>query len=152
MRKEKEKQSLEERNGNMAENLGGRPKRKDFYKIQKSVITRNYKDRNKGEEINIKRLKVGHTGFNDTMYVLGKRNNDRRERCGVKEKVEHTILHCNRYAAERERLQEKVRAAGHERSLVGLLGTEGEAEGIRSARKALFTFSHDTRLMDRIYK
>ncbi len=80
MGKEKEKQSLEERNGNMAENLGGRPKRKDFYKIQKSVITKNYKERNKGEEINIKRLKVGHTGFNDTMYVLGKRNNDRCER------------------------------------------------------------------------
>ena len=54
---------------------------------------------------------------------------------GVSENVEHVILNSNKYAAEREQFQERVRAAGREWSLTGLLGTEREAGG-----RSLFSY------------
>lgn len=38
----------------MAEKVGGRPERKGgggYHKVQKSVMTKNYEERNRGEEI-----------------------------------------------------------------------------------------------------
>lgn len=60
------------------------------------------------------------------------------------------ILHCVKSTSERELFQEPVRVAGRDWSLVGVLGTEGEAEGRRAVRKALLFFLGDTRLIGRI--
>ena len=62
--------------------------------------------------------------------------------CGVKENVEHILLHCDIYKAEREKLKDKVIEAERERSVFGILGSEGE--GVRATRKALFTFLSET--------
>ena len=84
------------------------------------------------------------------MNIIGKKNTDKCEICGVKENVDHIIIQCVKYAAERERLQRRVRAAQREWSLAGILGAEGEGDKIRDVRKALFNFLRETRLMSRL--
>ena len=66
--------------------------------------------------------------------------------CGVKENVEHIILHCNMYKTEMEKLRDRVRETGRELSLMGILGTEGE--GVRATRKAKYL--SETGLIGRI--
>lgn len=51
-------------------------KGRGYHKIQKSVIRKNYRERNRREEIIIVGLRLDHTGFNGTMFILGKRNSD----------------------------------------------------------------------------
>jgi len=41
------------------------------------------------------RLRVDHTGLNSTLFLMGKRNSENCEKCGVKENTEHVILQCN---------------------------------------------------------
>ncbi len=82
---------------------------------------------------------------------MGKRNNENCDNCGVKENAEHVILDCILYEVERRvLLQNRVREVGREWNLTGILGSEGEGEGIRSSRKALFKFLNYTELMRRI--
>ena len=78
-------------------------KGRKYHNIQKSVITKIFKERNRREEIIMTRLRVGHTGLNDTINLIGKKNTDKCERCGVKENVEHILMQCLKYSSERER-------------------------------------------------
>ena len=119
-----------------------------FYKIQKNVSIKNYMEKNRREEIVMTRLRVDHTGLNGTLFLMGKRNSENCENCGVKENVEHVILNCTLNEVERQVLKDKVQEAGREWNLVGILGSEGE--GIRITRKALFTFLKDSGLWSRI--
>lgn len=96
------------------------------------------------------RLRVDHTGLNGTLFLLGKRNSEKCENCGVKENVEHIILHCILFELERQIFQDRVQEAGREWNLMGVLGTEGEEKGIRITRKALFKFLKDTGWVNRI--
>ena len=74
--------------------------------------------------------------------IMGKSDSDKCGNCGVKEDVEHILLHCDIYKAEREKLKAKVLEAEREWSVVGVLGTKGE--GVRATRKELFTFLSET--------
>ncbi len=47
-------------------------------------------------------------------------------------------------------LQNRVQEVGREWNLTGILGSEGEGEGIRISRKALFKFLNCTGLLRRI--
>ncbi len=67
--------------------------------------------------------------------------------CGVKENAEHVILDCILYEVERRVLQNRVQEVGREWNLTGILGSEGEVEGIRISRKALYKFLNCTGLM-----
>ncbi len=78
---------------------------------------------------------------------MGKCNNDN---CGVKENAEHAIFDCILYEVERRVLENRVQEVGREWNLTGILGSEGEGEGIRIIRKALFKFPDYTGLMKRI--
>ena len=78
-----------------------------YFKIQKSVITKTYKERNRREEIIITRLRLDHTGLNGTLALMGKRNSDKCGDCGVKENVEHILIHCKKYEAERKRSERR---------------------------------------------
>ena len=91
---------------------------------------------------------MDHTELNGTLFLMGKRNSENCENCGVKENVEHVILYCTLNEVERQVLKDKVQEAGREWNLVGILGSEGE--GIRITRKALFTFLKDSGLWSRI--
>jgi len=109
-----------------------------YHKLQKSVITKIYTERNRREDIIITRLRLDHTGLNGTMFIMGKIEVEECRGCGVKENVEHIVLHCNMYKAESEKLRDRVREAGREWSLMGILGTEGE--GVRATRKAILKY------------
>ena len=45
---------------------------------------------------------------------MGKRDSDKCGNCGVKEAVEHILLHCDIYRAEREKLKADVLEAERE--------------------------------------
>ena len=62
----------------------------------------------------IARLRLDHTALNGTLYVMGKSDSDKCGSCGVKEHVEHILLHCDIYKAEREKLKDKVIEAERE--------------------------------------
>ncbi len=81
---------------------------------------------------------------------MGKMNNKNCDNCEVKENAEHVILDCILYEVERRVLQNRVQEVGREWNLTGILGSEGEEEGIRISRKALFKFFNYTGIMRRI--
>ncbi len=74
-------------------------------------------------------MRVGHTGLNSTLFLMGKRNNENCDKCGVKENTEHVLLHCILYEEERRVFQDRVQEAGREWNMMGILGTEGEGGG-----------------------
>ncbi len=47
---------------------------------------------NRQEEVVYSRLRLGHTGLNDTLQIIGKST-----RCQTKEDVEHVLFRCNKY-------------------------------------------------------
>lgn len=107
-------------------------------------------EKTRREELVMTRLRVDHTGLNGTLFLMGKRNSENCENCGVKENVEHVILYCTLNEVERRVFKDKVQETGREWNLVGILGLEGEGEEIRITRKALFKFLKDSGLWNRI--
>ena len=85
------------------------------------------------------------------MYLLGKRIDDLCDMCRVKDTIEHVVLlQCMKYKLKRKVFEEKIKEAGREWSLNGILGTEGEGEEIRKGRRALLVFLRDTGLAAKI--
>ena len=117
-------------------------KGRGYYKIQKSVTIKDYNERNRRDERIITRLRVGHTGLNSTLFIMGKAESNRCGNCGEIENVEHVILKCESYSEEREQLQDKVREAGREWDIMGILGAEGQGVGL--VRKALLKYLYET--------
>ncbi len=93
---------------------------------------------------------MDHTGLNSTLFLMGERNNENCDNCGVKENDEHVIFDCIVYEVERRLLHNRVQEVRCEWNLTGILASEGEGEGIRISRKALFKFLNYTGLMRRI--
>jgi len=54
------------------------------------------------------RLRVDHTGLNGTFFLMGKRNIEKCENCGVKEDAEHILLYCTLNEVERRVFKDKV--------------------------------------------
>ncbi|XDV31197.1 hypothetical protein PO909_033945 [Leuciscus waleckii] len=88
-----------------------------------------YKEKNRREEIIITRLRLDG-GLNSLLAVLGKINSNKCANCGDKENVDHVIMHCSIYESDRRNLHDKVRETGRVWDLKGVLGTEGEEEGM----------------------
>ncbi len=57
------------------------------------------------------RSRVDHTGLNSTLFLMGNRNNENCDNCGVKENAEHVILDCILYEVERQVLQNRVQGS-----------------------------------------
>ena len=95
-------------------------------------------------------LRIGHTYLNDILYLIGRKNSDKCERCGEKENVEHILMNCKSYELEREELKRIVRSIGHEWNLKGILGNEGNITDIHKLRKAIFIYLKNTKLKNRI--
>ena len=123
-------------------------KGRGYYQIQNSVNAKEYSEKSRRDERIITRLRLGHTGLNSTLFIMGKSETKTCGNCGELENVEHIILKCESYSEEREELCEKVREAGREWNIMGILGAEGKGVGL--VRKALLKFLYDSRLSNRI--
>lgn len=54
----------------------------------------------RGMLIIISRLRLGHSGLNSTMHIIGKHPTELCDWCGIRETVEHVLIKCNRYSKE----------------------------------------------------
>ncbi len=80
-----------------------------YYRIQEKVGCRRVcKGNNKTEGI-ITRLRMGHTGLNKTLHLIGKHPSGVCDHCQEEESVEHILCHCQKYIAEREILKKGIR-------------------------------------------
>lgn len=61
----------------------------------------------------ISRLRLGHTGLNSTMHIIGKHPTGLCE-CGIRETVEHVLINCNTYAEERRKILEEFQKKGEQ--------------------------------------
>ncbi len=75
-----------------------------YYRFQEKAGCRN----NKREGI-ITRLRMGRTGLNKTLHLIGKHPTVLCDHCQEEESVEHILCHCQKYIAEREILKKGIR-------------------------------------------
>ena len=90
--------------------------------------------KNRREEPVLTRMRIGHTGLNKTLFLIGKSGTDQFE-CGKTETVQRVLMECERYTEDRMRLADKLQRAGRVWSLCGILGTAGE--GVSLTEKAV---------------
>ena len=121
-------------------------KGRHLYHIDKSVKTKRVRSGLRREDIIMTRLRIGHSGLNKTLKVIGKHEDGLCERCQVEESVQHVIMDCREYVRERERMRVRLRQLGmQEFTLRGILGTSKRAQ-----IKVLLGFLRDTGVFDRI--
>lgn len=66
-----------------------------LYKIQRRVGETRSIGRRRREEMIISRLRFGHIGLNNTLFVIGKHNTEICNYC-EEENIDHVILHCQK--------------------------------------------------------
>ena len=79
--------------------------------IYKIMCVHGVKRKNRREETVITRMRIGHTGLNKTLFLIGKSGTDKCE-CGKTETVKHVLMECERYTEERMRLADKLQRLG----------------------------------------
>ncbi|XP_042577005.1 uncharacterized protein LOC122136668 [Cyprinus carpio] len=89
-------------------NLKGR----HLYNIQKQVGKGRICFTNRKEDIIITRLRIGHSGLNHSLFIIGKHQSGLCTTCSKAENIEHELLHCALYSKEREELFKKLRNMG----------------------------------------
>ncbi len=73
-----------------------------YYNIVKSVGKKEQLyGRHRKEEVMISRLRMGHTGLNSTIALVGKHENGMCDECDVSETVEHVLIECSKYDDQR---------------------------------------------------
>ncbi|XP_035984330.1 uncharacterized protein LOC118557933 [Fundulus heteroclitus] len=116
-----------------------------LYKIQKRIGQMRITERNRREEIIISRLRMGHTGLNRSLFLIGKHQTGKCD-CGEDETVEHVILNCNKYWIQRNRLTSKLSNMKIKLDIVDLLRKESGSRGYQ----VIFEFLKQSRLYNRI--
>ena len=89
-------------------------------------------------------FRVGHTGLNASLHLVGRHPNGLCGYCGEMESVEHVLLHCRRpvFRLARDVLK---------REFMSLTGRDISVKVLLSApSRALFRFLQSTRLYVRI--
>lgn len=84
-------------------------KGRHLYSIQKQVGKGRLCLNNRKEDIIITRLRIGHSGLNQTLYIIGKHQTGLCIRCSEVETIEHVLLHCTAYNRERGELTKKLK-------------------------------------------
>lgn len=74
-----------------------------FYSIPREVREDRRTWLNRREETVISQLRIGHTGLNSTLFLMGNHQTGKCE-CGEDETVEHVALHCMKYQVQRYKL------------------------------------------------
>ena len=116
-----------------------------LYKIQKRIGPMRRSERNRREEIIISRLRIGHTGLNRSLFLIGKHQTGKCD-CGEDETVEHVILNCSKYSIQRNRLIRKLSDMKMKLDIVDLLQKESGSRGYR----VIFEFLKQIRLYNRV--
>ena len=76
-----------------------------LYRIQRKVgEIRGKIGRNRIEKRIITRLRLGHTGLNSTLRLMGKHETGRCDECGENETIEHVMYTCRRFQRQRTQL------------------------------------------------
>ena len=99
-----------------------RKKGRHLYQIQKSVKVNRVGSGNRREETVLTRLRLGHCALSKTLKMIGKHQTGLCEGCQGEESVEHVLLQCRKYRAQREMMRNNLREIGvQEFKLKGLL-------------------------------
>ena len=65
------------------------------------------------EECVITRMRIGHSGLNDSLFRIGKHPTAKCEECEETETVEHVLLHCRKYSDQRNQLHQSLKKVKH---------------------------------------
>ncbi len=122
-------------------------KGRHYYNIQKSITVKTFKGKSRKDEVILGRLRLRQTGLKSTLCLMTKCVSDKCNGCNVPENVEHVILWCNKYSAERIILRDKMYGLKRGWNLEGILG---RSEKMRDCCKALFLFPRNTGLDQKI--
>lgn len=87
------------------------------------------------EDCIISRLRLGHTGLNSTMQIIGKHPTGLCEWCGIRETVEHVLIKCNKYSEERSKMIEEFKLKDNQQLTLKMV--LNSAEGSRLIIKFL---------------
>lgn len=115
-----------------------------YHKYQKKVTGKRVTSRslNRREEVVYTRLRLGHTGLNSTLHIVGK-GNGLCIMCQDREDVNHVLFTCEKYNDNRIIWQEME----GENSIHEILEEKGMT---RERLKALFSYLNNTGLMKRV--
>ncbi len=87
-------------------------KGRHLYNIQKQVGKGRICLNNRREDIIITRLRIGHSGLNHSLFIIGKHQTGLCISCSAVETIEHALLHCTVFNKEREVLIRKLKDLG----------------------------------------
>jgi len=65
-----------------------------LYNIQQDILSSKHIYPNRHEEVWFTRMKIGHTGLNNSLHVTHKHPSGKCEICGVREDVDRVLLRC----------------------------------------------------------
>lgn len=119
-----------------------------YYTIQRRVEVKvsEWSCRSRKEEDVLARLRLGHSGLNGTLRIMGKHETGECEYCRVQEDVEHVIMFCPKFWQQRRVLEQRVNDSRVGFDIKGLLqGISQEMIG-----RALIKYLKSTRLIDRV--
>ncbi len=98
-------------------------KGRHLYNIQPEVNIGRTESRSRREESIITRLRIGHTGLNSSLKIIGKHPTGKCQHCSHLETVEHILFHCTKYSQERNQLFQSLRTVNQNNfTMQGLLG------------------------------
>jgi len=97
-------------------------KGRHLYNIQPEVGIGRIESRSRREESIITRLRIGHTGLNSSLKLIGKHPTGKCQHCTHLETVEHILFQCTKYSEERNQLFQSLRMVNQNFTMQGLLG------------------------------
>lgn len=121
-------------------------KGRHLYNIQPEVGIGRTECRSRREESIITRLRIGHTGLNSSLKIIGKHPTGNCQYCSHLETVEHILFQCTKYSQERNQLFQSLRSVNQNNfTMQGLLGKASS-----NIHQFVFKFLRDTDLASRI--
>ena len=122
-------------------------KGRHYFSFHPQIKKLNYCQGNRKDSVKMCRLRLGHCGLKNDLYIIGKHSTGLCE-CGHPETVKHVMLECSLYCAERRNLFKTLTDLGLESfSIRTIFGSHNNHQQIEAA---ILQFLCDTRLCGRI--
>ena len=77
---------------------------RSLHELQREVGKCIIMGRNRTEVVVMTRLRIGHSGLNESLYRIGKHATGNCDKCGMVENVKHVLLDCKEYEQERQKV------------------------------------------------
>jgi len=113
--------------------------------VQRNVGGRRSRDGSRREEAVLTRLRIGHSGLNKSLFIIGKHHTGACEFCSQPETAEHVLIECSNYKEERNCLTSIHHKEGKTLTLVNILGNTS-----KSIKNQVIKFLKNTGLFYRI--